>query len=329
MKKSRSAFTLVELLVVIAIIGILIAMLLPAVQNVREAARRASCMNKLKQQVLAIHNFENSNERFPPALCIGQSGAWGLGYQRDNPPGGLNSDWPNAGPMWSWSMRVAAFIDFGVLFDSADLKAWPWWQALPDGSDIVGQRSQTFMCPSDARSSATWTDGSGHTAMVTSYLGVNGRNQFQETGGQDGMLYVNSKVTFSDIVDGSSNTLLIGERPPSDNLLYGWQWAGAGLSPDNVWFGTTDVVLGVHEHATTPDEASIVDFFRPGKAKDPINLHRYHFWSSHPGGGQWAMSDGSVQFFAYSVDNAETTGQPPSILEKLATRDGGESVDWD
>lgn len=329
MTQKRNAFTLVELLVVIAIIGILIGMLLPAVQYVREAARKTSCANSLRQQALALHNYESTYEMFPSALCLGEGFGWGdASLEREVPPGGYDDfGFPNAGPLWSWSMRIAPYIDFGALYEDADLGAWPWWQQLPGNrGDVVGVRCPIFLCPSDVRNSAVWRNGAGHEAMVTSYLGVNGRNQFKETGGQDGILYVNSQVTFGNITDGSSNTLLIGERPPSDNLLYGWQWAGIGASPSGSWFGTTDVVLGVHEHATLPGTGTpVTDYFRPGEASDPSNLHRYHFWSSHPGGGQWAFADGSVRFLRYAIDNPG--GVELTLLEKLASRFDGEMVD--
>jgi hypothetical protein len=142
------------------------------------------------------------------------------------------------------------------------------------------------------------------------------------------MIYANSAVTFSSITDGSSNTLLIGERTASQNLLYGWQWAGAGANS----LGEADVVLGVHERIAvgrSADPNSVeADFFRPGRIDDPNNLHRFHFWSSHPGGGMWALADGSVQFYTYQVDrgNNGSTGFTPTVLEELATRNGGESV---
>ncbi|MEL7496842.1 MAG: DUF1559 domain-containing protein [Planctomycetota bacterium] len=330
MRMNRRGFTLVELLVVIAIIGILIGMLLPAVQMVREAARRAACLNNLRQQALALLNYESAHMELPPAMCIGVTPIWGMDFERQRPPGGVDgNDWPYKGPMWSWTMRIAPFMDYANLFDIADLNQWPWWQPMPGGNgEIVGQRSPVFVCPSDQRGDARWTDGT-HFATITSYLGVNGRNQFREEGGQDGLLYVNSHVRIGQITDGTSNTLMVGERPPANNLLYGWQWAGAGLSPDGVWFGTTDVVLGVHEYASYPGSTPITDFFRPGEDRDPSNLHRYHFWSNHPGGGQWAYADGSCKFLSYQVDSSfnGSTGHEETLLGKLATRAGGDIVD--
>jgi prepilin-type processing-associated H-X9-DG protein len=154
-------------------------------------------------------------------------------------------------------------------------------------------------------------------------LGVSGRNQFREAGGQDGMLFVNSGVRMAMVVDGTSNTLFVGERPPSSDLYYGWIWAGSGDYP---YFGATDVVLGVFER--TEDPAATPDFFRPGAVQDPGSLHRYHFWSLHPGGANWLLVDGSVRFLSYSSGGPQnTTGSAytPTLIEAMATRDRAEA----
>jgi prepilin-type N-terminal cleavage/methylation domain-containing protein len=331
MQRKRAAFTLVELLVVIAIIGILVALLLPAVQAAREAARRMQCTNNLKQQALALHNHHDTYKRFPSAHQLGNT--WYTGYQRSPPPGGLtrNSSYPKEGPFWSWMMRIAPFVESGTIYDAADLSGspagWPWWQRFGGTGTptILSHKNPAFVCPSDIRGHLIWTSGN-MGASLTSYLGVSGHNQFKETNaqgtnGQDGILFVNSGIRFADITDGSSNTLMIGERPPANNLLYGWQWAGAGDSP---YFGAADVVLGVHERSGDFNNPS--DFFRPGEADDRANKHRLHFWSFHPGGAQWALADGSVRFIGYETDSALNgdTGGPPTILEKMATRQGGD-----
>jgi prepilin-type N-terminal cleavage/methylation domain-containing protein/prepilin-type processing-associated H-X9-DG protein len=329
---SRDAFTLVEILVTLAIMTILVGLLLPAVQAAREAARRVQCSNNLKQQALALHNFESVRKRLPSATCIGTGTRWGLAYRRDAPPGGLDprQGWPTEGPIWSWTMRIAPYLEYANLYNATDLQQWPWWQKIRTANgqgeiNAVGYRCPTFVCPSDTRGMQVWSDGRGNEAMVASYLGVNGRNQFQEAGGQDGLLYVNSKVRFASITDGTSQTLMIGERPPSNNLLYGWQWAGVGSSPERVYFGTTDVVLGVHEYISYPDAANPrTDYFRPGATEDPQNLHRYHFWSLHPGGGNWAMADGSVRFLAYEIDAGGHARTSDTVLTRLATRAAGE-----
>jgi hypothetical protein len=220
-------------------------------------------------------------------------------------------------------MRIAPYIEMENLYETADLYAWPWWQTMPDGTSLNGFVCPTFLCPSDIRVNLIYTSGPNKAAL-TSYLGVSGRSQFREAGGQDGVLYVNSQVTMAGITDGTSNTLLIGERPPSNNLLYGWQWAGAGDPPH---FGATDVVLGVFERPQNP--AAQPDFYRKGSVIDPMDLHRYHFWSLHPGGGDWALADGSVRFIAYEAGGPQdTSGGPytPTIIEAMATREAGDTA---
>jgi len=303
-------------------------MLLPAVQQVRESARRITCSNNLKQSALAILNYESAHMRFPAGHLINPS--WST-FDVAPPPGGLVStapgSFPSEGPWWSWMAKVSAFMEQGNFENVADFHAWPWWQFQPNGKTVNSISVPTYVCPSEARGAAVWTSDDGEEAAVTSYLGVSGRDSYSETGGQDGMIYCNSEVTFGSILDGSSNTLLIGERTASSDLEFGWQWAGAGANR----LGETDVVLGVHERIAPPGNSNPnnagTDFYRPGRVDDPDNLHRFHFWSSHPGGGNWALVDGSVRFYTYETDrgNNGSTGFELTVLEMLSTRKGGEA----
>jgi prepilin-type N-terminal cleavage/methylation domain-containing protein/prepilin-type processing-associated H-X9-DG protein len=344
--RRKMGFTLIELLVVIAIIAILIGLLLPAVQKVREAAARTQCQNNMKQFGLALNNFHDVYNRLPSGHQMGRT--WYTSYLRESPPGGLATNgYPNEGPFWSWMVRIAPMMEaenvskqFRVSSNPAD---WPWNQyfaGMPStpANCLNGLTVKWAKCPADGRSELVNTTYDTTAAFaLTSYFGVSGRDQFREeivgTGnpspsaklpGQDGILYVNSGVKIPGISDGTSNTLMVGERPPSNNLDYGWMWAGSGDSP---YFGATDVVLGVRERSQVP--AAQPDFFRPGTLNDPTDQHRQHFWSLHPGGAMWLFVDGHVQFITYAAGTSNVTvvgGINVSLLEALASRNGGEAI---
>lgn len=134
--RARSAFTLVELLVVIAIIGILVALLMPAVQAARETARRTQCLNNMKQQAIGLHLFHDTYRRFPSAHQVAP-GSFCRTYRCENPPAGVDRlGRPAEGAFWSWTMRIAPYIELETISDATDLQAWPWWQQFPDGTDI-------------------------------------------------------------------------------------------------------------------------------------------------------------------------------------------------
>lgn len=347
MLNHRKGFTLIELLVVIAIIAILIGLLLPAVQKVREAAARTQCQNNMKQFGLALNNYHDVNNRFPSGHMLGMT--WYTSFRRESIPVGTTTpttSYPAEGPFWSWMARMSPYIESQNITNNFRFEGipanWPWFQYIPGqpstkANCINGFTVKWGRCPADGRGELVSDQGTTAQAALTSYFGVSGRDQFQESiagtgnpsasaklSGQDGMLYVNSQVKMTGVTDGTSNTLLVGERPPSNTLEYGWMWAGSGDSP---YFGATDVVLGVRERPFTPNGTP--DFFRQGSVNDPTDQHRYHFWSLHPGGGMFLFVDGHVQFITYS-SGTQTTGQVNginvSVLESLASRNGGEVV---
>ena len=288
-RQTRPAFTLIELLVVIAIIAILVALLVPAVQKVREAAARTQCTNNLKQIGLALHMYHDANKVLPPAHSGGNP-------QFGRPP------MPDNKAYISWLARILPYVEQEALYRQINWNAWPWFQHPVNETQVP-----IYQCPSDPRAYLVAQYGTDKVAM-TEYLAVNGVDQLRF----DGIIHVNSTVRMTGIVDGASNTLLVGERPPSTDLIYGWWFAGSGPPP---YFGTTDICLGVNELKNPPNPAPR-DVYRPGDINDPTNDHMWHFWSLHPGGSNFLFGDGSVRFVSY--------GAGQSVMNAAASRNGRE-----
>ncbi len=313
----RRGYTLVELLVVIAIIGILIALLLPAVQAAREASRRTACQNKLKQIGLALHNRHDSLGQFPPA------------HWQD--PNQIADNYGQPAPLsteyyFSWLTRILPYIEQGNLHDQVRFDEWIFPnppQGLPDGGFANDREIAQFFCPSFPKMNepcmVDYPPVVGHSH--THYLGVNGTDQFMF----DGIMYVNSRVKIDDIKDGTSHTLLVGERPPTFDRDAGWWFAGSGFYP---WFGAADVVLGTEEKigdswactpAGTPSkyQRGSLRFENDGHGWDK---HAWHFWSYHSGeGALFVFADGHVKFVPYSVAK--------DVFRNLGTIKGGEASD--
>jgi prepilin-type N-terminal cleavage/methylation domain-containing protein/prepilin-type processing-associated H-X9-DG protein len=324
MTKARRGFTLIELLVVIAIIAILIGLLLPAVQKVREAAARMKCKNNLKQIGLAMHNYHGALQRFPP------------GYLATNPGPGLSDD---NGPGWGWGTLLLPYLEQDNLFRQIQL--------TKDITDPVNKAARmtslsVFLCPSDGGNLVFTVDrlndvepyqnplldSAGNPVQVAhgNYIGVFGNPEVTPDPGflssdpdrgigRRGMLYRNSNIRFADVTDGTSNTLFVGER--STNLAYA-TWTGAVTGgqvpakvPDPYGFGPEGAPILILGH--TGDDSDVP----PHTPNSPV-AHVDDFWSRHIQGVNFLMVDGSVRTINDTIN--------PVLWWALGTRSGGEAV---
>lgn len=278
----RRAFTLIELLVVIAIMSLLIGLTTAAIQLVRNRAAAMQCTNNLKQIGLALHNYHDVHRHLPPGCRGNQSEQPYMGWMTRLLPYLENQ------PLWEESLRAFSAAKF---FED------------PPHRPILARPMSAFLCPLEDRKTA----GGRVTVGLSSYLGVSGRS----VSVFDGVLYFESSVRFADVSDGTSQTLMVGERPPSRDGLLGWWYAGWGTQLS----GTGDLFLGVRERNLMYPACPVVpSHFGPGSDSD---CDAFHFWSRHPGGAHFLLCDGSVRFLAYSAD---------TIMPALATRSGGEAL---
>jgi len=291
----RRAFTLIELLVVIAIIGILVGLLMAAVQQVRGAAARAQCQNNLKQLALALHQHHDSQGTLPP----GQRSI----FNRD------------LMPFSGWTLSALPYIEQDALYNTSRAayraNLFPFQNPPHVG---LSTPLKMFACPADGRVPGPQISQRTHELVAfTSYLGVSGLDYSTK----DGVLYQDSRTGLLEITDGTSNTLLLGERPPSADLQFGWWYAGVGQRVT----GSADLVLGVREQNLQPIVSGSpcgpgAYPFMPAKGfSDQCGM--FHFWSPHSGGANFAFADGSVRFISYSAN---------PIMPALASRSGGEVV---
>jgi prepilin-type N-terminal cleavage/methylation domain-containing protein len=299
--RRRIGFSLLELVVVLAILGTLMALLLPAIEHARRAAARLQCQNNLKQVGLALHNYHDTIGSFPPAFAT------------------------DAYRYLTWMGRLTPFLDDSTLWQQTEqaYRVTPMpWQTPPHPSN---RSLILYSCPADPRMllaaplvEVYWLAG-GTTLQaltvrvgLTSYLGVSGT----DLNSRDGIFYARSAVRLLDITDGTSQTIMVGERPPSTDLQYGWWYAGQGQKLT----GSLDMVLGAREiNVVRPDLCPVGPYdYGPGKLNDPCAM--FHFWSMHSDGANFLCADAAVHFLAYGRGN---------IVPALATRAGGEAVGLD
>ena len=294
-------FTLLELVIVIAIIGILVSLMLPAVQYSREAAARVECLNKLRQIGVALHLHHDLHGCLPPKASTG------------------NPHDPQQFLLWSGC--ILPQLDQGGLWTLTEqaCRIDPLSFHHPPHVGHVTPL-EAYICPNDRRLRAPLLMFNGDVAAFSSYLGVSGSmigsvqvgpNSFQPA---PGMLGWRPGPNFGQVTDGLSQTLMVGERPPPATGQAG-RWYSAmgvgGLHP-----GPDGAMLIPHNTRLIGDTcAPSGRGFGPGRLDNPCD--RLHFWSLHPGGGNFLFADGSVRFFHYSA---------APILPALATRSGNEVV---
>jgi prepilin-type processing-associated H-X9-DG protein len=320
---------LIELLVVIAIIGILIGLLLPAVQKVREAAARISCTNNLKQIGLALHSYHDTMNLFPPGYLDG-----------NNDPNSTPDN--DVGPGWGWASFLLPYLEQGNVYNQINFKVGV---GVGSNTAVSGVTLKIFQCPSDGlQQPVSVYDSSFSTPVVTvahgNYVACNGwlecfhgaTGNIQPGAGDDGLpgvygpagrgvFWRNSKTRIADVIDGMSNTIFAGERSGNHSPS---TWTGAvpgGRCPS--WMATTPP----RPYAPPPGPAyDNADF---GEALVLAHCNATHlpnadfpiydpdtFYSYHPGGAMFLLGDGSVRFISRGVN--------PTTYQALSTMAGGE-----
>jgi len=300
---SRRGFTLIELLVVIAIIAILIALLLPAVQQAREAARRTQCRNNLKQLGLALHNYHDAHRVFPPACIRGRQGT-NLGIEQTG----------------TWLIYILPYIDQASLYNTFNFPFVGGLYGLGSygtaNMAMVHTPIPAFICPSDpdakVKPFGTWfcntPPNSNGDYATTNYAGMTHSvwRIGTEAGGSfptfsyDGTLGNSGRTGIQDVLDGTSNTIIVAEVANSPTNGWPWGWDGA----------LTDARLTPNAPGTWPGNGVWTNSREGANAQTASSYHE--------GGIHVGMADGAVRFISENIDLG--------LYRSLATRRGGEVV---
>lgn len=312
--------TLVEVLVGLGVVGILVSLLVPAVQDVRRAAARVDCQNRMRQIALGLHAFHDDTGRLPGMVDVFADPSI---YTR-----------PGIGQALCWPAKILPYVGETALGDATTAALRQTANPFADPPHIgLGIAVKLYGCPADPRVGVPVTEPGGKRVGLISYAGVRGSDDKTRW---NGFAFVPPKrpfrgmfdtpgVRFSAATDGLSQTLLLGERPPDPAFESGWWyvpnsrtllpfqpalWAAeAGFNP-----------IGCPPNGSYFDEESdwvvIAHVFGPGRLTNRCDA--LHFWSPHGGGANFAFADGSVRFLPYSAGR---------VLRDLATRAGGEIVE--
>jgi prepilin-type N-terminal cleavage/methylation domain-containing protein/prepilin-type processing-associated H-X9-DG protein len=265
----RRGFTLIELLVVIAIIGVLVALLLPAVQAAREAARRASCTNNLKQIGLALHGYHDANNRLPMGYTFSP------GYIR----GGFG-----------WGAMILPGLEQKALFDATNFSL-PLWNAVNTTTATIALKS--YLCPSDNTSEGRFLQREGFRYAKTSYVASFGPgNMDLNPDDRRGLFSRNSGTNFAEVTDGLSQTLAGGER-------HNGTFAVAIGSHDH--FDAETVWVGAVKEDPNDDHAHTA-LFQASHTPSSGEMNDQDAASRHPGGTNFLFGDGSVRFLKNTIN---------------------------
>ncbi|MEX1042626.1 MAG: DUF1559 domain-containing protein [Pirellulaceae bacterium] len=309
----RRGFTLVELLVVIAIIGVLVALLLPAVQQAREAARRMQCTNHQKQIGLALHNYHDTHLRFPPGTFSNRGNA----NEKNEQQGGRIR--------YSWMSVLLPFVEQKALYESFYNEVYRPSGKTPYATEASLVKVEVFTCPSDPNSGriAEFPNGTDHS-FAGNYLVVSGNEGVGDDHGRNlpGMFYTFSKTKFRDITDGTTNTSMLSEirLAPGTSASAKTDRRGAYWLVSNACNVSVSAIY--NPNTSLPDQVQgghCTTDFEPAPCNNTYPSYRLLARSYHPGGVVMTLADASVRFVPETIDNP--------IWQGLSTRAGGEILD--
>jgi len=299
--RNRRGFTLVELLVVIAIIGILIALLLPAVQAAREAARRMQCANNLVQLGIALQSYESAHETLPPGTV--------------NATGPILSK--PVGYHMSWLVQILPYVEEGNTFKHIDFSVGVYDKK---NAPVRGVEIRLLCCPSD------WAPSATNGAAITNYAGCHHDREAPIDADNNGVLFLNSRIRSRDIPDGTTHTIFVGEK--LIDLDLGWMSGtratlrNTGGVPNQAvpgvgvaWSGGVSGAQDAQLEEAPEDEPETPRAKAEAAAAEAANLAVGGFSSAHPGGANFLFGDGSVRFISENI--------APSLYRQLGSRADG------